>query len=474
MTQRTNRAKPEQQFVEAFATFEHNGAAADPTWLRDLRRDAMGRFEELGFPTARRGNERWKYTDVGLLARSEFVMLPNTSAPAGTDRVRLEAYELPCPRVHQLTFVDGRYAPGLSTEPPSEAGIHSDVLGRRGDGPVVGRLTDAFEYRLPMVEEQLGKLADYGGHPFTALNTAFTHDGAFVFIPDGISVPEPIYLLFISTGAEGALVTHPRVLVIAGRNSSATVLQSFESVADGDLAYFTNAVTEVVAMEGSRLRLYVLQREGPAAFHLASTHASVMGNATLASATFDIGGGFVRRDLNVRLDEPGAKATLHGLFHGCGNRHVDNHVTADHTVPDTASKQVYKGILGDASHGVFAGEVLVRKDAQRTEAHQVTRNLLLSDHAAIDTQPKLEIYADDVQCTHGAAVGQLAMDAMFYLKSRGLDESQARALLVHGFAQEVIGAVEHDAVRQYLDVAIAAAVLADDQPGASAPAGMVS
>ena len=206
MTQRTNPAKPEQQFVEAFATFEHNGAAADPTWLRDLRRDAIGRFEELGFPTARRGNEHWKYTDVGSLARSEFVMLPNTSSPAGTGSVRLEAYELPCPRVHQLTFVDGRYAPGLSTEPPSEAGIHSGVLGRRGDGPVVGRLADAFEYRLPMVEEQLGKLAGYGGHAFTALNTAFTHDGAFVFIPDGISVPEPIYLLFISTGAEGALV----------------------------------------------------------------------------------------------------------------------------------------------------------------------------------------------------------------------------------------------------------------------------
>ncbi|MEK9659221.1 MAG: Fe-S cluster assembly protein SufD [Chloroflexota bacterium] len=438
----------EAEYLAAHEAFEHNGASAGPTWLRERRRAAAAEFRRAGFPVARRGNEAWKYTDVRPIA-TRALTLP---APhAGT--VDASPYDLPCPRVHQLVFVDGHYAPALSTEPPSEAGQKAEVLGRRGDGPVVGRLADAVEYRLPLAEEHLGTLASPQSSAFTALNTAFVHDGAYVAIPAGLAVAEPVYLLFITTGAPA--VTHPRVLLHAGRNASATVVVAHESLTPTG-GGFTNAVAEVLLDAGASLRMVSVQREARDGQHVEAAHARLESDARLAWASLDLGGGLVRRETSVSLAGPGASVDLAGLYIAGAGQHVDNHTFIDHAVPDTASDELFKGILDGDAHGVFAGQVLVRQDAQRTDARQMNKNLLLAPGAQVDTQPMLEIFADDVRCTHGAAVGQLDQGALFYLKSRGLGDAAARRLLTHGFVTEVLTRITDDAVRQYADAAVLA------------------
>lgn len=439
---------PAARYLAQSRDFERNGASVDPSWLRDARRAALADFERLGFPVERRGNEAWKYTNPRPIAEGAFAL--GDGAPGA--RVDLAAYELPCPRVHQVAFVDGRYEPALSTEPPSEAALRSPVLGHAGDGPIVGRLADAVEYRVPGVRERLARLAPTSGSGFTALNTAFLHDGAYVQIPDGVAAREPIHLLFITTGAR-PIATHPRVLVLAGADSSATVVVSHEGAGAG--AYFTNAVVEIAAGPRSELRLYTLQRESEDAYHVSATHVEQAQDSRVTSVCVDLGARLARRDVNVALAAGGASVGLYGLYHADGERHVDNHTFVDHAVPDASSREVYKGLLAGESRGVFCGRVLVRPGAQGTESRQVNKNLLLSPGAEVDTQPMLEIFADDVVCTHGAAVGQLDAEALFYLKSRGIGESAARRLLARGFVSEVVDAIADDAVRQYVDAAIA-------------------
>jgi len=441
-------------YLASFAAFEANGASSNPDWLKQLRKQAIADFERDGFPVARRGNELWKYTDVRALAAQAFELAPAFDGPSGGhEQIDFTPYDLPCPRVHQLVFVDGHYAADLSTEPPSQAAHQAQTIGHRSEGLIVGRLAEAVQEGLPLVQEHLAGHAGTGA--FGALNTAFVEDGALVYIPDGVSVHEPIYLLFITTG-RAQTVTHPRVLIVAGANSRATIVQGYESLAAAPEPYFTNAVTEIVTRPGATVRHYKLQREAASAYHVAGTHARLGRDSHLASVTLDLGGGLVRNDLAITLAEPGASVSLNGLYLADGAQHVDNHTWVDHAVPDTSSNQVYKGILRGASHGVFVGEILVRPDAQRSSAHQTNKNLVLSDEAEVDSQPKLQIFADDVQCTHGAAVGRLDPNAVFYLNSRGLDGKQAQELLIRGFVSEVSEAIEHDAIRQYTDQAILA------------------
>ena len=436
-------------WAEQFHAFERNGAAGAPQWLANLRRSAFGAFERAGFPTARRGNEPWKYTNVRPIAESVFTIAePNAEAS-----VDLAPYELPCPRVHRLTFVDGRYAAHLSTEPASEAELRSGALWRGGDGPVVGRLADAVEYRVPLAQERLGSLASAEDDAFTALNTAFLRDGAFVHVPAGAVVPEPIHLLFIATGRSAA-ATHPRALISADADSSATVLMSFESLNGG--AYFTNAVTEAIVGPGANLRLCALQRESAGAFHIASTRIRQARGSRVSSVVVDLGGRLSRREISAALEEPGAEVSLCGLYYGDGERHMDNRAFVDHAAPEATSSEIYKGVLDGASRGVFCGGALARPGAQKTVARQTNKTLLLSPGAEADSQPKLEIFADDVSCTHGSAVGQPDADALFYLKSRGIGADAALALLARGFMSEVIAAIEDGAVRQRVEDAVAA------------------
>ena len=441
------RDSQESHYLSTFAAFEQNGASASPDWLKSLRKQAIADFKRDGFPTARRGNELWKYTDVRSLASQAFAL----SKSNGHEAIDFAPYDLPCPRVHQLVFVDGQYAADLSTEPPSQAEHQAETIGHRSEGLIVGRLSEAIQEHLPLVEQYLSQQAGAGS--FAALNTAFVEDGALVYIPDGVAVHEPIYLLFITTG-HASVVTHPRVLIIAGVDSKATVIQGYESLTADAEPYFTNAVTEIVTRSGAVLRHYKLQREAKNAYHIAATHATVGRDSMFASVSLDLGGGLVRNDISTTLAEAGASVKLDGLYLGDGKRHIDNHTFVDHAVPGTSSDEVYKGILTDASHGVFVGRVLVRHDAQHTVAHQVNKNLVLSDDAEVDSQPMLEIFADDVQCTHGAAIGRLDPNAVFYLNSRGLDTREAQELLVHGFVSEILSTIADDAVRQYTDDAV--------------------
>ena len=438
-------------WAEQFRAFERNGAADAPQWLADLRRGAFAAFERDGFPTARRGNEPWKYTNVRPIAESVFT--PAEPDPGAS--VDLAPYELPCPRVHRLTFVDGRYAPGLSTEPASEAELASGALRRGGEVPVVGRLADAIAYRVPPAQERLGSLASPDDDAFTALNTAFLRDGAFVHLPAGAVVPEPIHLLFIATGRSQS-ATHPRALISAEANSAATVLTSFESLDDDGGARLTNAVTEAVVGPGANLRLCALQRESAGAFHIAATRIRQARGSRVSSVVVDLGARLARREISASLEEPGADISLCGLYYGDGKRHVDNRAFVDHAAPEAVSSEIYKGVLDGASRGVFCGGALVRPGAQKTVARQVNKNLLLSADAEADSQPKLEIFADDVSCSHGSAVGQPDADALFYLKSRGIGEDAALALLARGFMSEVVAAIEDGAARQHVEDALAA------------------
>lgn len=437
----------ESHYLSMFAAFEKNGASDSPDWLKTLRREAIADFERNGFPTARRGNELWKYTDVRPLANHVFAR----SDGSNHEQIDFAAYKLPCPRVHQLVFVDGHYAADLSTEPPSQSAHRAETIGHRSEGLIVGRLSEAIQERLPLVEQYFNK--QVGSSAFASLNTAFVEDGALIYIPDGVSVHEPIYLLFITTG-RSQVVTHPRVLVIAGVNSKSTIIQGYESLITDAKPGFTNAVTEIVTHSGAVLNHYKLQREAANAYHISSTHATIGRDSHLASVALDLDGGLVRNDLCVKLAEPGASVKLDGLYIGEGERHVDNHTFVDHFAPRTSSNEVYKGILTGASRGVFVGQVMVRPEAQQTIAHQLNKNIVLSDEAEIDSQPMLEIFADDVQCTHGATVGRLDATAVFYLNSRGLSTQEAQQLLIQGFVSEVLSAIVDDAIRQYTDDAV--------------------
>ncbi|MBM3939347.1 MAG: Fe-S cluster assembly protein SufD [SAR202 cluster bacterium] len=429
-------------------------AAAEhqPQWMLELREQAMARFEAVGFPTARRGNEPWKYTDASPIAEATFGT-PPTAGPEPLT-VALKPFALPCARVHEIVFIDGRYTPQMSSVPGDTEPLPAGTFERHASGLVVGRLAEAIHRELPQVRAHLSKHAGMDANAFTALNTAFIEDGAFVWIPDDAVVTEPIYLLFIGTGKGDAYVTHPRVLVVAGKHSKASVIVSHEHLGDG--GYFSNAVTEAVLGPGAHLGLWRLQRESARAFHVATTQATLGRDSTLTSASAELGGKLARHDFNVTLAEQGASCRVNGVYVTDGTRHVDTHTFIDHAVPRTTSNEVFKGILSGDSRGVFVGNVLVRPDAQRSEAHQLNKNLLLSSGAHVDTQPRLEIFADDVQCTHGAAVGSLDDAALFYLKSRGIGEGLARVLLTHGFMREVIESITDEAVRQHLDTAVEA------------------
>ena len=423
-------------YLAAYETSRRNGAAQEPLWLRAHREAAIVRFSDLGFPTARRGNEEWKYTNVAPIARTSFESPPMSVAPdlRATDVEPFTIYGLHGPR---LVFLDGCYVPELST--PSE---------RSQDVSVIS-LGQALTAKPDLVEKSLAHYAGYQDDAFTALNTALHHDGAVVHLPGGYQQEEPIQLLFLSGTAGAPVASHPRVLVLAEDESSATVIESYAGLSEGQ--YLTNAITEIRVGPGALLRHYRVQRQSLNAFHIATTHVEQDRDSTFFSVTMDVGGMLARSSLNVRMGGQGSSCHLNGLYLTAGNQHVDNQVMLDHASPYTSSREMYKGVLDGSSRAVFHGSILVRPGAQKVDAQQTDKNLLLSHQAEVDTKPALWIYADDVKCGHGAASGTMDEEALFYLRSRGLDESAARRLLVRGFVGEVISAIEGELFRAYAE-----------------------
>ena len=423
------------QTSTAYGTYEADFLGLDdgaqPAWLRELRGAAWERFAEVGFPTQTRGNERWKYTNVGPLARSTFSYAPHPD-PASVSLEQVKALAPWDDDWTTLVFVDGVYAPALS----------------RGEGTTARSMARAVASDGAGVGGHLGRYAAVEDG-FVAVNTAFAHDGAVVEAPDDAEVETPVHLVFVSGGASPDRVSHPRVLALAGRNSRLTLVDTY--VGPPDARYFTNAVVEIAASEGAQIEHYRYIGESPAAFHVGATRARLDAGASYTCTSVATGARIARNGLSVLMDAPGASCALRGLYSTSGSQHVDNHVDIDHAEPGCSSDQYFKGILDGRSRAVFSGRVLVRKDAQKTYAKQADKNLLLSRGARINTKPSLEIYADDVQCFHGATAGAVADDALFYMMSRGVDRETATALLVHGFAREIIDEVRPTPLKNFFD-----------------------
>jgi Fe-S cluster assembly protein SufD len=397
----------------------------------------MDSFNELGFPSIK--DEEWKYTNVAPIAKVDFK--PQTVPTANEIGAKeLDNFSVPEATTSQLVFVNGVLREDLSslTALPPEV-VVIDLARAIAD-----------ERFSEIVRTHLARKADYVAHGFIALNTAFISSGAFVYVPKGVVVNAPIQLLFISDGNQTA--NFPRVLMVAEANSNLTLIENY--VSGGDDAYFTNAVVEIVLEEGARLEHYKVQRESATAFHVATTVADLGPSSSYDATTITFGAQLSRHDINVTMDHEGAECWVDGLYLVATAQHTDTHSVIDHRKPHCTSHQLYKGILDGKSRAVFNGKIFVRHDAQKTDAMQTNKNLLLSNEARVDTKPQLEILADDVKCAHGAAVGQIDEDEMFYLETRGIHHDLARNLLTYGFAEEVIGKIKIESIRAQLDEAV--------------------
>jgi Fe-S cluster assembly protein SufD len=402
--------------------FAARPAESVPAWLDALQQEAIGHFAELGFPT--RKLEEWKYTNVSRIAKTPF---EPASAPAKISSEQLENLRLPDLGGERLIFVDGHYAPGLSTR-SREAGAHVRTL--------VEILDDGAAPARDSHLAHLAAVADVKADAFGALNTAFSRDAAVVTIPADSAPSFPLHLVFVSTtDGERPGASFPRVLLVAGQGSRSSVVQDHVTLGEG--ATFVDTVCEAVIGENASLQLLLLQREGPEALHIARQCVRQARDSRFGMHTFNLGGALVRNDLSVSLDGEGAECTLRGLYLGDGEQLIDNHTLVDHAMPHCRSEELYKGVIGGRGRGIFRGRVIVRPGAQRTDAQQQNHNLLIGGKAEVDTKPQLEIYADDVKCSHGSTVGQLDPEALFFMRSRGLDEQQALAILTEGFASEV-------------------------------------
>jgi len=418
-------------YLATFERFERDGTWQDPPWLRQIRQAAISRFAELGFPTTR--DEEWKYTSVEPIVRIPFKPAPRKAVGWGLEVVGRDL-GLPGAR---LGFVNGHYSPELSSPLSLPEGVH------------VGNLAAILRTDPGWLQPYLARYASFQDHAFVALNTAFIKDGAYVYIPPGVVLEEPIHLLFVSTPQGEPFVSHPRNLIIAGENSQGAIVESYVGLGDG--VYFTNAVTEIVIGENAVVDHYKLELEGEAAFHMATLQAHLDRSSSFRSHSIALGGTLVRNDLHAVLDGEGGECTLNGLYLVTGRQHVDNHTRIDHVKPYCFSREFYKGILDGQSRGVFNGKIYVHKSAQKTDAHQLNKNLLLSEDAVIDTKPQLEIYNNDVRCSHGSTIGQLDPDSLFYLRSRGMDLEAARILLTYAFASEIIDRVKIEPIRVKLE-----------------------
>ncbi len=404
-------------------------------FLRPVRESAFARFYELGFPTTH--DEDWRFTNVAAIAQTAFKPAPDVSIlPRQLDPFRIPG--VGC----VLVFVNGRFAPALSP------------LLALPEGMKLGSLAESLANDRERVEDHLTRYADFSRDAFLALNTAFLQDGAFVYVPKGMIVAEPIHILYVSAPGDEPVMVHPRNLIVAGENSQLTVVEDYVSLGGGagapPTAVFSNAVTELVAGQHTVVAHYLLEREDTQAFNVSTLRLQQDRSASVASHSVLLGGGLVRNNVHPVLAGEGGDCLINGLFLGRGRQHLDNYMLVEHASPHCDSRQFYNGILDDQSRGVFHGRIIVHKDAQKTDAKQTNRNLLLSDEAQIDTKPQLEIYADDVKCTHGATIGQIEEEALFYMRSRGLAESEARALLLFAFASESLDRMKAGPVRDYL------------------------
>ncbi|HVI04708.1 MAG TPA: Fe-S cluster assembly protein SufD [Sphingomicrobium sp.] len=417
-------------YLDSFSKVEERAREGKPRWLHELRQGAFARFCQAGFPTTHQ--EDWRFTNVSALARTPFELAPG-------ERISVEDVEpfRLSGALCQLVFVNGHFQKELSLLDRLPTGVRVTSLAREIDENPEG------------VRAHFARYLNIERDPFCALNTAFAEDGAYVEIRKGTVVEQPIALLFVSTAADKPLMSHPRNLIVAGGETQAAILEDYVSL--GETTAFSNTATELVAGENAVISHYMIVREHGQAFNISTLRLEQGRSANVASHSVLLGGGLVRNNVHPVLAGEGGECLINGLFIGSGREHLDNYMLVEHRSAHSASRQFYNGILDGRAHGVFHGRIIVHKNAQKTDAKQTNRNLLLSDDARIDTKPQLEIYADDVKCTHGATIGQIEENALFYLRSRGIDELSARKLLLLAFAGECVDRMAAGVAREHVE-----------------------
>jgi Fe-S cluster assembly protein SufD len=410
---------------------------AGPSWVDELRRGAIARFDEVGFPSNKQ--EEWRFTNVAPIAKTPFKLAEQVPDQLAAGAAR--QFTLGPDTAVELVFVNGHFSAALSK------------LAKLPRGVTVRNLNDAIDDGADL-ENHLGRVASIEANPFVALNTGFVRDGAYLHFARGATIEQPIHLLFIATRGADLGVTHPRILVVAEDNVEATIVESY--VGGGAGIYFTNAVTEIVTGKDCRIDHCKLQQESLESFHVATMQVNLGRATTFVSHSATLGGRLTRNDLNCAMLGEGAYATLNGLVLLDGSQHCDNHTLLDHASPNCPSHELYKHVLNGKSSGVFKGKILVRQPAQKTDSKQTSKSLLLSDDAVMNSQPALEIYADDVKCTHGSTIGPVDESMVFYLRSRGVSLEAARHLLTYAFAADITRRIKVEPVRRRLEDFMAA------------------
>ena len=415
------------------ADYERLQGRLNDNWLSEQRHSALTTFRDHGFPTTR--HENWKYTNVKAIARNTFTALSEEAIDISANELaNVRFQELDC---YELVFVNGQFRNELSQ------------LDGLTEGVIICDLAEAIETHKELLTANLSGYIDNNISIFTTLNTAFLEHGAFIYIPEKVRLGKPLNLLFLSKIQSASFAAHPRNIIFLGIQAEAEIVESYIGLDDSQ--YFMNTVTEVSLQSAARLEHYKVQQESLNSYHIGYLHARQQRDSYLESHSISLGGAIVRNDIHSELQAPGAEIVMNGLYMPTGKQHIDNHTRVDHMHPHTLSTENYRGVMNDRSRAVFNGKVIVHKNAQRIEAYQNNANLLLSDDAEIDTKPELEIYADDVKCSHGATVGQLDKDMLFYLRSRAIEEETARSLLTFAFVEEVISEIKLTPIRHRLE-----------------------
>jgi Fe-S cluster assembly protein SufD len=436
-------------YLESFTEFLKQTSGDTPRWLRDLRERAFARFCAVGFPTSH--DEDWRFTNVSALVRTPFRLVRQCTAElTASDLVAWRMKEA----IVRMVFLDGHFAPGLSTWGALPKGVSVDGLSR------------AIGNRKQVVTDHLGHYLDIDRDPFSALNTAFVEDGAYVHVSKGVVIEQPIHLLFVSTSNGDPAMTHPRNLIVIEDEGQASLVEDYVSYG-AEVPALSNAVTELVAGGNSTVIHTMIEREHLHTYNFSTLRIEQARGASVTSHSLLLGGALVRNNVHPVLAGEGGECSINGLFIGDGQQHLDNYMLVEHASPHCSSRQFYNGILDGHSHGVFHGRIIVHKDAQKTDAKQTNRNLVLSDDAQIDTKPQLEIHADDVKCTHGATIGQIEENALFYLRTRGISEIEARRLLLQAFAGECLDRMNPGSVRSYAETLLGQRILTLANPATS-------
>ncbi len=420
-------------YIENFNTFQKKLNGQSKSFLNEIRKEAMNRLTELDFPTNR--NEEWKYTNVSPILKQNFIPAVNTTIPKFT-KEEIKKFLFNDFDCHLLVFVNGFFSEELSK------------ISLLPKGVIVGSLKKILKENPELISGYVSKISKID-NAFNALNTAYALDGLVVIVPDGIALEKPIQVLYLNTSENELVLSLPRNLIVAGKNSQVSVIANYNGY--GEKVYFSNIITEVFADENSIVDLCKVQNENENSYHIEKVQAQQKKNSLFNHYNVTFGGAIVRNDINSLLDGENTETHYYGLYMANGKQHVDNHTFIDHAKPNCMSNELYKGILDDNSRGVFNGKIIVRQDAQKTNAYQQNKTILLSKSATIDTKPQLEIFADDVKCSHGATVGHLDETSEFYIRSRGVPQELAKSMLIRAFANDVIETIKIEPLKEQIN-----------------------